>query len=129
MKLLRRNLTWFEYLPYDGAGSDLNDDGEHTGEFHSSYGRPQRMRGNISSPSGQTTHTFYGEDIRYTHTLIPWDAKADITEHGIVRWQGHCYEVTAVRPSLNVLSVALRRMTDDEGLPYVPDPEPDGGEG
>ena len=30
MKLLRRNLTWFEYLPYDNAGSDLNDEGEHT---------------------------------------------------------------------------------------------------
>ena len=128
MKLLRRNLTWFEYLPYGGAGSDLNEYGEHTGEFHAGYGRPIRYRGNISSPNGQTTHTFYGEDIRYTHTLVLCNPKIEITEHGIVRWQGHCYEVTAVRPSLNVLSVALRRMTDDEGQPYVPDPEPDGEE-
>jgi len=40
-----------------------------------------------------------------------------------VRWQGHSYEVTAVRPSINVLSVALKRMTDDDGKPYEPDGE------
>ena len=126
MKLLLRNTTLFEYLPYDGVDSDLNEYGEHTGEFHPSYGRPKRYRGTISTPSGQTTQTFYGEDIRYTHTLVMDQPKAAINEHGIVRWQGHLYEVTAVRPSINSLSVALRRMTEDEGLPYVPDPEPEG---
>lgn len=123
MKLLLRNTTEFEYLPYGGVETDLNDDGEHTGEFHPAYGDPVTYRGNISSPSGQTQQTFYGEDIRYTHTLVMDNPKAEITEHGIVRWQGHSYEVTAVRPSINVLSVALKRMTDDDGKPYEPDGE------
>ena len=122
MKLLLRNTRQFEYLPYGGVESDLNADGEHTGEFHPSYGDPETYRGNISSPSGQTTHTFYGEDIRYTHTLV-MDRDVGIREQGIVRWNGQLYEVTAVRPSLNGVSIALRQMTADEGKPYVPDAE------
>lgn len=128
MKLLLRNTTEFEYLPYDGVETDLNNDGEHTGEFRHSYGKARRYRGNISVPNGQTTHTFYGEDIRYTHTLIMDDPNARIDEHGIVRWQKHLYEVTAVRKSLNVLNIALRRMTEDNGEPYIPDEEPVTGE-
>lgn len=124
MRLLRRNLTEFEYLPYDGTETDLNDDGEHTGEFHPKYGDPEIYRGNISTPSGQTTHTFYGSDIRYTHTLL-MDRDVGITEHGVIRWRGRMYEVTAVRPSLNVVNIALRQMTADEGKPFEPDPEPD----
>ena len=126
MRLLLRNTTEFEYLPYDGVGSDLNDDGEHTGEFHPAYGKPVRYRGNISAPSGQTAHTFYGEDIRYTHTLV-MDKKVDIDEHGVIRWCGHTYEIVAVRPSLNAMSIALRRITDGEDDPIGPE-EPDGDE-
>jgi len=128
MRLLRRNTTVFEYLPYDGTETDLNDDGEHTGEFHPDYGTAVTYRGNISTPSGQTAHTFYGEDIRYTHMLVMDKPDAAINEHGVVLWKGHQYEVTAVRPSLNVLNIALRRMTEDNGEPYVPDEEPVTGE-
>ena len=111
MRLLRRNTTEFEYLPYSGTETDLNDDGEHTGEFRPEYGDPVIYRGNISSPSGHTVHQFYGEDIRYTHTLVLDNPNADIEEHGMIRWKNNLYEITAVRPSLNVLSVALRRIT------------------
>lgn len=125
MKCLERNKTDFEYLPYDGVETDLNDDGEHTGEFHHSYGNPQHYKGNISTPSGQTKHTFYGEDIRYTHTLV-MDKDVGITEAGLIRWKGHMYEVTAVRPSPNSVTIALERMTDGEDDPVGPDPEPEG---
>lgn len=113
MRLLLRNTTEFEYLPYNGIGTDLNEYGEHTGEFHTEYGEPKTYRGNISSPSGHTNQTFYGEDIRYTHTLV-MDKNAALDEHGIIRWKGETYEITAVRPSLNGMSVALRRMTDGD---------------
>ena len=129
MKLLLRNTTLFEYLPYKGAGSDLNEYGEHTGDFsRPCYGCPKTYRGCITAPGGNTNQTFYGEDIRYTHTLI-MDRHVGITEYGIVRWRGNLYEVTAVRPTINGESIALRRMTADEGEPYVPDPEPDEGDG
>ena len=115
MKLQRRNTTEFEYLPYTGSDTDLNDDGEHTGEFHPVYGQPITYRGNISSPSGSTNQTFYGEDIRYTHTLLMDNPKAEINEHGIIRWKGNLYDIQAVRPSLNILSIALKRQTKDNG--------------
>lgn len=123
MKLLLKNTTLFEYKPWTGAESDLNDDGEHTGEFHPVYGDPVEYRGNISTPNGQTQQQFYGEDIRYTHTLVMDKPDADINEHGQILWKGHTYEILAVRPSLNVLSVALRRQTENHGEPYEPDGE------
>lgn len=111
MRLLKRNLTDIEYLPYNGVGSDLNDDGEHTGEFHPSYGTAVPYRGNISVPSGTANQTFYGLDTRYTHVLIIDDKDAGIDETGLIRYNGALYDIVAVRPSINVLSVALRKQT------------------
>ena len=123
MKLLARNTTLFEYLPYNGVMSDLNEYGEHTGEYHPSYGDPETYRGTISMPSGQVSHMLYGQDIRYTHTLL-MDKDVGIDEQGIIRWKGRLYEITAVLPSLNNVVIALKRMTADEGKAYIPDPEP-----
>ena len=125
MRLLKRNVTEFEYLPLTGELSDLNEDGDHTGEFHPVYGNPVTYKGNISAPNGQTQQQFYGEDIRYTHTLLMDDPKADIREHGLIRWRGNTYDIQAVRPSLNVLSVALRQQT---GIDPENGPETDGEE-
>ena len=121
MRLLRRNTTKFEYFPWDGTETDVNTDGEHTGEFHPVYGDPIVYRGNISTPSGQTQQTFYGQDIRYTHTLVMDSPDADIDENGIIRWKQHTYSIVAVRQSLNSFSAALRRRTENNGEPYVPD--------
>lgn len=113
MRLLKRNMTKFKYLPHEGVESDLNEDGEHTGEFEPAYGTAKEYEGNISTPSGNVNQTFYGQDIRYTHILVMDNPNADIHEGGVVNWRGNKYGVTAVRPSLNVLSVALRRQTAD----------------
>ena len=113
MRCLERNKTSFEYLPYNGEESDLNEYGEHTGEFHPDYGDPIPYRGNISTPSGRSNQTFYGEDIRYTHTLVMELPKEEISVHGLIRWKGHLYEVTAMRPSINSVSIALKQMPDD----------------
>lgn len=117
MRLLKRNTTEFEYLPYTGTVTDLNEDNEHTGDYSSEtenhYGTPVVYRGNISTPSGHSNMTFYGEDIRYTHTLVMDNPNVDIKEYGRVRWKGHLYDVQAVRPSINSVSIALRRCTED----------------
>ena len=114
MKLLIRNMTEFEYLAPDGEATDVNEDGEHTGEFRPSYAEAVTYRGNISAPNGQTQYQFYGEDLRYTHTLLMSDKDAGIQEGGLIRWKGHTYDIVAVRTSLNVLSAALMRQTDTE---------------
>lgn len=115
MRCLERNKTSFEYLPYTGEETDLNAYGEHTGEFHPDYGDPIPYRGNISTPSGRSNQTFYGEDIRYTHTLVMELPKEEISVHGLIRWKGDLYDIQAVRPSINSLTVALRRQTRDYG--------------
>lgn len=113
MRLLERNLTDFEYLPYTGQDSDLNEYGEHTGESYPEYGDPIPYRGNISSPSGHTQQSFYGITVPYTHVLVMADPDTDIQETGLIRWQGHLYTITAVRPSINALSVALKRQPEN----------------
>ena len=121
MKCLERNKTDFEYLPYDGTETDINDDGEHTGEYRHAYGTAVLMRGNISVPSGKTNQTFYGEDVRYTHTLVMDDPNTEIDEYGLIRWKNNLYDVVAVRPSLNSVSIALRKQTVNHANPYIPD--------
>ena len=113
MHLLQRNTTKFEYLPPDELESDLNEDGEHTGDFTRRYMEPVEYRGNISMPSGYVSQNFFGTDTRYTHVLVMDDPDTDISELGMIRWKGRLYEIKAVRPSLNALSVALREKTAD----------------
>lgn len=129
MKLQKRNLREFEYLPYTGRETDIDPEtGLHTGEFHPEYGEPVVYEGNLSTPSLIANQTFYGKDIRYTHVLLLDDPDAEIDEYGLIRVGGDEYEIRAVRPSLNVLSLALRRITKDHGaeaaepeMPVEPD--------
>lgn len=113
MKLLKRNMTEFEYLPYMGLESDLNEEDEHTGEFYPVYADPVPYRGNISSPSGYTNQTFHGIDIRYTNVLVMDDPNVDIHETGLIRWKNDLYDIRAIRPSINGISIALKKQTKD----------------
>jgi hypothetical protein len=119
MRCLERNKTDFEYIPPDGISSDLNEDGEHTGEFHPVYAEAIPMRGNISVPSGVVNQAFYGQDVRYTHVLI-MDPPKDValSELGLIRWKGELYDIQAVKPSFNIMNVALRKQTVNHGEPY-----------
>lgn len=120
MKLLRRNTTEFKYLPWTGEETDVDGLGRHTGNYVPEYGEPVTMRGNISIPCGHLNQTFYGQNIRYTHTLLMEDANAQISETGRILWNGHRYEIRAVRRSLNGLSAALMQMTDNNAEEETP---------
>ena len=124
MRLLIRNRTEFEYYPYTGLESDEDENGLHTGVWHPVYDEPVTYKGNISAPSGAAVQAFDGLDIRYTHVLLMDDPNADISEMGRIRWKGRMYRITAVRPSMNVLSVALLAETVNYGDQYH---ETDGG--
>jgi len=113
MKCLRRNMTDFEYLPYEGMTEAMTEDNEHTGQYQPSYGNAEQKKGNISAPSGTVNQTFYGQDIRYTHVLVMDNPDPGIHENGLIRWKGELYEVRAVLPSLNAVSIALRKQTKD----------------
>ena len=110
MRLLKRNLTEFEYLKLEGS-TDLNEDEEHTGEYRNEYAEPVKYRGNISTPNGQINQMFYGTDTRYTHILLMDNPKVKFEETGLIRWKDDLYDITAIRYSMNVLNVALRKRT------------------
>ena len=118
MKCLRRNMTEFEYYGYTGLQTDLNDDGLHTGIWRPKYSDPVTYKGNISSPSGSVIQAFNGIDIGYTHVLVLGDPNLDIKETGYIVWKGKKYRITAVRPSINTLTVALEQMAEDHGDQY-----------
>lgn len=115
MRLLIRNRTEFEYYAYTGLESDEDENGMHTGVWHPVYDNPVTYKGNISVPSGIAVQAFDGLEIRYSHVLLMDDPNADIREDGKVKWNDRMYSITAVRPSLNVLSVALLAETVNNG--------------
>ncbi len=115
MKTLRRNLTEVQYLPYAGKEEILTEGGKHTGRFQAVYGDPVTFMANVSIPNGQTQNQFFGINPEYTHVLVSDNPALDIRETGKIVWKGADYEIKAVRVSLNVLSVALRKLTATEG--------------
>ncbi len=110
MKLLRRNTTLFQYRALAGEEEEIRN-GHHTGNMKPYYGDPVIYRGNISAPSGFATDNLFGVNTQYTHVLLMDKPEADISEDGLIDWRGGVYEVKAVRPSLNVLAVVLKKRT------------------
>lgn len=115
MRLQNRNCTEFEYFPYEGLETDVDENGLHTGVFVPKYSDSVIYRGNISSPSGSAIQAFDGLEIRYSHILLMDDPNVDIQETGKIRHNGKMYTITAVRPSMNVMLVALIADTIDNG--------------
>lgn len=117
MRLLQRNLTEFEYIPQTEETDIDPETGLHTGEFRpvtaedDEDAEPILYEGNISVASQYATYTLFGTDIRYTHVLVMDDPEVEIDEYGKIRWNGDLYDIRAVRPSLNSVSIALRKQT------------------
>lgn len=108
MKTLKRNESIFTYTPYNGKEEILKD-GKHSGKMKVAHGIPVEYRGNISVPSGNDQQQLFGIELRYTHVLLMDNPNADIQEDGQIQWNGNTYDVKAVRPSINVLAVALKK--------------------
>lgn len=113
MKLLMRNTKEFTYTACNGK-TEILKDGKHTGKFEVTYSAPVYYRGNISVPSGQDQQTFFGIDTVYTHVLLMDKPDADIQEDGLIQWKGSVYEIKAIRPSDNVLAIALKKQIAGE---------------
>lgn len=121
MKLLKRNLTSFDYRACLGQQEVIVEEERgnervqrHTGRYAVKYADPVAMEGSIATARGFVANEWYGIDTRYTHVLVMDNPNADIKEDGLIDWRGDTYEVRAVRPSLNVLSVALRKLPKSE---------------
>lgn len=122
MRLLRRNTTLFQYRALAGEEEEIRN-GRHTGNMKPHYAAPVTYRGNISSPSGLATDQLFGINTQYTHVLLMDNPDAEIEESGLIEWKGAAYEIKAVRPSLNVLAVALKKQTVNHAEDEVTDGE------
>ena len=111
MKLLRRNTVQFSYLANTGTETEAIRNGKHTGEYTQVYADPVSYRGNISAPYGNVSDNLFGINTQYTHVLVMDDMTAPIREDGLIVWKGDTYEIKAVRPTINVLAIALRKQT------------------
>ena len=118
MRLLKRNTTPFVYRPFLGQREILEND-RHTGQYEPTYGEDVPYTGTMGEPNGYSQNTFYGIETNYTHVLLLDKPDADIRETGLIEWKGDVYEIVAVRPSLNVLSVALRKQTTSGMEPFT----------
>ena len=110
MRLLRRNTVLFEYWSVTGTTETLVN-GLHTGNRKPTYDDPVQYRGHISAPSGFATDNLFGINTQYTHVLLVDKKDADIQEDGIITFLDNVYAVKAVRPTMNVLAVALQKTT------------------
>ena len=113
MKLLRRNTTQFTYQANTGNETEAIRNGKHTGEYVPVYANPVTYRGNISAPYGNASDNLFGINTQYTHVLVMDDPTVNIKEDGLITWNGATYEVKAVRPTINVLAVALKKRTEN----------------
>ena len=133
MRLLKRNTVVFEYLANTGQEEVLKN-GLHTGNFDAVYDAPVPYRGHISAPNGYATDNMFGVNTQYTHVLLMDKPKADIREDGLIVWDGNEYDIQAVRGTLNVLAVALKKRTKNHAVRTKPGTVPEatgttGGEG
>ena len=112
MRLLKRNTICFLYKAYLGDEEILKD-GLHTGQYTTVYAHPVPFRGTLSVPYGYVTAQLFGTKKNYTHVLLMEDPKSPISEHGLVISEGAEYEIMAVRPSLNVLAIGLKKRTEN----------------
>ena len=115
MKTLRRNETEFTYKAFVSKTEIMNN-GKHTGKFTITYANPVAYRGNISVPYGRSYQQLFGIETRYTHVLIMDNPDANIRESGLIQWKGNVYEIKAVRPSLNVLAIALQQTVQGDSV-------------
>lgn len=113
MRLQKRNTVPFLYRECVGE-EEIIVDGLHTGNTKAKYGEPVTYRGNISAPSGSTVNQLFGITTPYSHVLVMDKPKANIKEDGIIEYGNAKYEIKAVRPSLNVLTIALRKQTEGD---------------
>lgn len=108
MKLLKRNCVQVGYRRYMGKTEVLSD-GRHTGQYDIQYDDPVWFSGNLSVPSGQVSNQMYSIVADYTHVLLLDLTDTGIEEDGLIVKGDDVYEIKAVRESMNVTSIALKK--------------------
>ena len=79
-----RNKQEFYYALYIDKNELKDEYGNVTGEYEVLYGNPIEMKGNISSPVGETQVREFGGSENYDKVIVLDDKNAPINEHSIL---------------------------------------------
>ena len=124
MRCMVRNKVVFYYALYEGQTEITDEYGNVTGQYSVTHGNPIAIRGNVSAAQGEIMIQQFGEGESYDKVIVLDDKNAPIDEHSIL-WvdtppllnedgstrSPHDYIVTKVATSLNVKSIAIRKVT------------------
>lgn len=116
METMTINQTQFYYATYAGRQMSVDGSGYYTGESSISYSNPVSAYGNVSAARGEASVEQFGQDVAYDKIIVSCDTTLPITDTTII-WldnnpasQPHDYIVKKVAKSLNVISIAIRKV-------------------
>ncbi len=121
MRALVRNKVPFYYALYEGS-TEIMRNGLHTGEYGNSYSTPTLTYGNISAGTGNSDSELYGlSPSDYDKVIVMDEVAIPLTESSIL-WvdnldtdEPYDYIVKRIARSLNSVSIAIKKVTVDEG--------------
>lgn len=104
----------FYYALYSGTTLATDSQGYYTGEYTVGYGDPVECWGNISAARGEASVEQFGTDVKYDKIIVVCDP-IPVDETSII-WidapstEDHDYVVAKIAKSLNVMSIAVRKV-------------------
>ncbi len=123
MRCMVRNKSKFYYASYIDETEIIDEYGNRTGEYNIRYSKPYLVYGNVSAAQGEMQTRQFGESVSYDKVIVLDDRNAPIDEHSIL-WVDtlphlnedgttdtpYDYTVKKVAPSLNGVSIAIRKV-------------------
>ena len=86
MRGANRNKQTLWYAPYAGKVPTHDDDGYENG-WKANYGKPVKLRANISPAKGNAAEMLFGIDAMYDRIIGPLPTDTQINEYSVV-WIG-----------------------------------------
>lgn len=123
MRCLNKNKRMFYYALYNTKTEITDEEGYFTGEYALGFGKPKKVRANVSAARGEATVRQFGENLPYDRVIVLDDPNTLIDEYSVL-WidrkpkinrdgttdTPHDYVVKQVARSLNSVSIAVAKV-------------------
>lgn len=123
MRCLERNKSVFYYALFNGKEEIRDENGLLTGDYRLKYGKPIKVKANVSGARGETRMRQFGEDVPYDKVILLEKPDLSIDEYAIL-WVDkmpvldrtgatvtpHDYVVKQVARSINAMSLAIAKV-------------------
>lgn len=125
MRCLDRNKKKFYYCLYKGETKAVDEDGNYTGEYTSSYDAPVAVYGNVSAARGTADIEQFGTNLSYDKTITLEGTDYSIDERTVlfvdsVPGEGgalgnppYDYKVAEIAKSLNQTVIAISKVREN----------------